>query len=947
MNRKISLIVVFLVIIVIVLFSDTLSLKKKKISQEKEKPGAFLSPHTCLVIDNLENLLVIKAYFSKSLPSEFADTQRFMQYLFEEYQAYSGGNLCYEFVDPIDDDALKEEAQKAQIKPMTMPVNVQDQLVLREVYMGLAFLYQDKMESIPFVQNTQGLEYDITKTIKKISAQSMKKLAFFSTDNEEGPIGRGQTSSPYQTVRQVVSESYELNDIDLTEPLTIDTDALMITSIADTLTETQLYNLDQYIMQGGKVILFQDRVTADIQNAAAEVNNTNLFDLLEHYGIVAKKNLVADAECGQIQIMRRQEGGGMVNTPVKYPYLPIITVRNENNPLVKNLDTIQMVFVSEIDTSFVKNTFEPLFYSSANSRQTYGPQFDIDYNNYMKKDLRQELNEGRKILGGIYSGTFMSYFANNPYYPDALLTTSEACIIFVPSRNFIREATVTSMEGNKDFAINAVNYLAGDEDLIKLRSKDAADEYNFSVINTQLENNFSDTLSLNKKNISQKKEKSDTFLSPYTCLVLDNLDNLLEIKAYFSNSLPGELFDTECFTLDILEEYQAYSEGNLRYEFVCTIDEEALKEEAHKAQIDPITLRINKQDQLLIRDIYMGLAFFYQDKVESIPIVQNTRGLEYDITNTIKKISAQSMKKLAFFSIYNEEVSLGNGQTSIPYQTVRQIVSESYELRDIDLTEPLTIDTDALMITSITDNLTETQLYNLDQYIMQGGKVILFQDRVIADIQNAAAEVNETNLFDLLEHYGIVAKKNLVADAECGQIQVTRQQGFYRFNTPVKYPYFPVITERNEKNPLVKNLDMIQMVFVSEIDTSYVKNTFEPLFYSSAHSGQASGPTFNINYNEYMEKDLQQELKEGKKILSGMYYGIFTSYFANDPAYPDAISETSDACIIFVPSGSFIREGAGAGIAGNMDFAVNAVDYLVGNIDFIYLRSKNAADYNF
>ncbi|MCF7919151.1 MAG: Gldg family protein [Candidatus Cloacimonetes bacterium] len=422
-------------------------------------------------VKNLDDRLIVKAYFSKSLPGEYADVRRFTQDMLDEYQAYSGGNLRFEFVDPVDEEALKEEAQKAQIQPMTMRVNEQDQLVLREVYMGLAFLYQDKVESIPFVQNTQGLEYDITKTIKKISAQSMKKLAFFSTDNEEVPIGRGQTSSPYQTVRQIVSESYELSDIDLSEPLTIDTDVLMITSIADTLTETQLYNLDQYIMQGGKVVLFQDRVTADIQNAAAEVNGTNLFDLLEHYGIVAKKNLVADAECGQIQITR-QQGFFRVNTPVKYPYFPVITERNEKNPLVKNLDMIQMVFVSEIDTSFVKNTFEPLFYSSANSGQTSGPRFDISYNKYMQKDLRQELKEGRKILAGIYSGTFTSYFTDNPAYPDLIPETSEARVIFVPSGNFIREGAGAGVEGNMDFALNSVDYLAGEASLILIRSRE-------------------------------------------------------------------------------------------------------------------------------------------------------------------------------------------------------------------------------------------------------------------------------------------------------------------------------------------------------------------------------------------------------------------------------------------------------------------------------------------
>lgn len=429
-------------------------------------------------------------------------------------------------------------------------------------------------------------------------------------------------------------------------------------------------------------------------------------------------------------------------------------------------------------------------------------------------------------------------------------------------------------------------------------------------------------------------------LSKASKQAVKNLDDRMIVKAYFSKSLPGEYADARRFTQDLLDEYQAYSGGNLRYEFVDPKDEDELKEEAQKNQIQPMTMRVNEQDQLVLREIYMGLAFLYQDKVESIPFVQNTQGLEYDITKTIKKISAQSMKQLAFFSTDNEEVAIGRGQTATPYQSVRQMIAESYEVNDTDMMEPLTIDTDALLITSIMDSISEEQLYNLDQYIMQGGNVLLFQDQVIADIQQSQASVNNSNLFELLEHYGIVAKKNLVADAECGQIQITQSRGFFRVNTPVKYPFFPIVTQRNKENPIVKNLDIMQMVFVSEIDTSKAVSSFEPLLYTSSNSGQATGPRFDIGYNKFMQKDLKKELQEGQKILAGIYSGSFTSYYVESEEHPDTIPETDNAKIIFVPSGNFIREGAGAGVQGNLDFTLNSVDYLTGDASLIQIRSR-------
>jgi gliding motility-associatede transport system auxiliary component len=460
----------FIILVVIIIFVTLLSQSFFTRFDFSKGKVYSISKASKQSVKNLDDRMVVKAYFSKSLPGEFADTRRFTQDLLDEYQAYSGGKLRYEFVDPKEEDGLKEEAQKYQIQPMTVRVNEKDQLVLREIYMGLAFLYQDKVEAIPFIQDSQGLEYDFTKAVKKISAQKMKQVAFYSSDEEEMPMGRGEQVSTYQTVRQMVSESYELSDNDLSEPLTADIDVLMVTGAADTLTDNQLYNLDQYIMQGGDVVIFQDRVKADIQTASASVYESNIFDLLASYGIVAKKNLVSDAECGQISV-RRQQGIFSFNTPVEYPYLPIITNRNIDNLIVKNIDVMQLVFASEIDTSKVINDFTPLFYSSVHSGQTTGPRFDISYNNFMQKDLRAMLTDGKKVLGGIYSGNFSSYFANDNY-PDLIPATSNARIIFVPSGSFMREDAGGRAPGNQDFVLNSVDYLAGDEALIQIRSRE-------------------------------------------------------------------------------------------------------------------------------------------------------------------------------------------------------------------------------------------------------------------------------------------------------------------------------------------------------------------------------------------------------------------------------------------------------------------------------------------
>jgi len=437
-----------------------------------------LSKASKQVARNLEDRLVIKAYFSKNLPGEYADARRYTQDLLSEYQAYSKGKLRFEFLDPSDEEGLKEEAGKNQIFPVQMRVVENDKLEIREVYLGLAFLYQDKTESIPLVQNTRGLEYDITKLIKKITAQGMKKLAFFQTEpvDEMATMqmqGRQNPADAHSTVRQLLTESYELSVIDLTEPVDPLVTLLVFSGIKDSLTIDQLYNLDQFIMSGKNVIFFQDRVFTDIQTQQASVIESNIFDMLRSYGIFLKPNLVADAQCGQVQI-QRQQGMFRFMTPVSYPFFPVINNVNKENMIVKNLDQMQLIFASEIDTLRMKldQNFEPLLYTSQNSGEVKAPRLDISITPYMNANLRQMFLDGPKIVSGIFTGTFESYFKNSDQYTDALLITSEPRILVVTDSDFIQDTGGAGVKGNLDFVLNSVDYMASEGTLIEIRSRE-------------------------------------------------------------------------------------------------------------------------------------------------------------------------------------------------------------------------------------------------------------------------------------------------------------------------------------------------------------------------------------------------------------------------------------------------------------------------------------------
>jgi len=433
-------------------------------------------------------------------------------------------------------------------------------------------------------------------------------------------------------------------------------------------------------------------------------------------------------------------------------------------------------------------------------------------------------------------------------------------------------------------------------------------------------------------------------LSKSSKQAVKNLEDRLVIKAYFSRNLPGEYADARRFTQDILSEYQAYSRGKLRFEFIDPSDEESLKKEAQQNQIMPVSMRVVENDKLEIREVYMGLAFLYKDKLESLPVIQNTRGLEYDVTSSNKKISAVGLKKVAFYDLpkENEAPQIPGYPNQDEFATVRQFISESYEVSKTDLVNPVKDDINAIIIAGVTDSLSIPQLFNLDQFLMSGGNILLFQDRINANLQTQMAEPINSNLFGLIGTYGVLIKTNLVTDAVCGQVNVQQQRGIFKMMTPVSYPFFPIINKVNKENLIVKNLDFMQLVFASEIDTTQISSeiNFEPLLYTSENSGEVTTPRLDIGLQNYMNQDLRKMFIEEPKIVAGIYSGLFRSLFAPGMDNPDVIAETSNGRILYVTDSDFLKDGVGAGVKGNLDFVLNSVDYMVSEEALIEIRSR-------
>jgi gliding-associated putative ABC transporter substrate-binding component GldG len=410
-------------------------------------------------------------------------------------------------------------------------------------------------------------------------------------------------------------------------------------------------------------------------------------------------------------------------------------------------------------------------------------------------------------------------------------------------------------------------------------------------------------------------------------------DNLV-VKAYFSKNLPNKYADNSRYVKDILSEYAAYSHGKMKFEFIDPGNEEKLKQEASKERIYPARIQVLENDKMEIREVYMGLSFEYQGAYEIIPLVQEREGLENSVTGLIRRLLKENLPKIAVF-----QDTLSTEET---YKTLTRILNENYEVNRVNLNTAF--DAQVLVFTGVLDSLTVAQQFNLDQYLMHGGNIILFQDRIFVSLEYQIVQPIPSNIFRMMRTWSMDLKPVLVTDANCGTVKLRTHEGINAVEVPMNYPLIPIVNNVNKKNIISKDLNTIAFFFASPINTNYqvpgVKVT--PLLMTSHNTGQVTGPNFDINIQRFMDKRAISMLSGAPETLAALYEGTFRSNFPTPKANAGGFqAQTTNSKIILVADNDFIVETAGGQIPNNINFILNSIDYLAGDTSMIEVRSRN------
>lgn len=391
-------------------------------------------------------------------------------------------------------------------------------------------------------------------------------------------------------------------------------------------------------------------------------------------------------------------------------------------------------------------------------------------------------------------------------------------------------------------------------------------------------------------------------LSESTRKLLKNLDDVVFIKVYLQGDFNPSFTRLKNETKELLDEFRAYSDNNIEYEFINPL------ENPNKAEVDKIQKQLFDKgivpEQVVDRGeqktsetlIWPGAIVTYKGKESVWQIFKRQVGFapEQSINNSVQELEyglANSIRKTSL--IKKPEVLFVEGHSEL--DTIRgadfmRSLTEYYDVARVKINNKLFAlkDAAAIVIAQPDSAFDEKDKFIIDQFIMRGGKALWLIDPVNAnrDTLNQRAYTlgfkNELNLDDILFKYGVRLNPVLVQDLQCSSvpINVGFKQGQPNFQL-FPWHYFPLLLP-SSSHPIVKNLDLIKTEFLSTLDTVNPSNGIKKtiLLQTSKYTKTQPTPT-RIALGTIKFKPKEEQYKNSFQNVACLLEGTFTSLYSN------------------------------------------------------------------
>lgn len=476
-----------------------------------------LTKPTIEVLEGLEDVHYFQFFLEGTFPAGIKRYRDRVEEILKEFQKHSP-YIEYEFLDPLE--GSNEDIQKQQKLLLEMgmhPASVNyyegEQSITKPMYpyaLLNGFNRKVKIDLLNVVglvnyddetlnaQESQ-LEYKIINAIKKVSTKE-KPLIVFTEGN--GELEDKQTASLKKELRQY----YNVGRVNLDTAYTLANvvDLLVVAGPNKPISDRNQFIIDQYIMQGGKVIWMVESLDIRLDSISKYGKflppqiETGLDGLFFKYGFRIQDNVIADLECTRIPLQTSFVAGKPQYSLFKYYYHLLLSPAGKH-PIVKNIDRVNMTFPSTIDTVNQQNGVKKtvLVNSSRYSRYQLYP-VTLNFEIFKQEPQVNLFNKGFQTVGLLLEGTFESAYKNRLSAEQMASleklgtsfkeSSSETAMIVFSDKDFIKNKVdpnsnrITPLgynkweknvfNGNKDLIINSIEYLLDDAGILASRSKE-------------------------------------------------------------------------------------------------------------------------------------------------------------------------------------------------------------------------------------------------------------------------------------------------------------------------------------------------------------------------------------------------------------------------------------------------------------------------------------------
>jgi ABC-type uncharacterized transport system involved in gliding motility auxiliary subunit len=470
-----------------------------------------LSRGTERTLARIDEPITLRFYYSTRLadevPSYGVYAQRVRE-LLDQYVAASHGKIRLEVYNPLPFSDAEDRAVAFGLQGVPLDVGGE------QVYFGLAATNStDDQQVIAFFQpeRERFLEYDLTKLVHSLAFPKKTVVGLISTLPLEGDMMammRGRPAEPMAIMEQ-------LQQLDTVKPLAAnidaippDVDVLMLVH-PQSLSDKTLFAIDQFVLKGGKALIFVDPLSELQASHPSQLNPpgsptaSNLERLFKSWGFEVPANTVA----GDRRDAQRVGVPGSRSGTRPLDYVAWMNLKadnlNRNDMITADLSHVMMATPGIIEPiEGAKTTIEPLITTSPDSMKIPAEKLrglpDV-------AGLLAEFkpDDKRYILAAHVTGTAESAFPEGPPSPpepakpetkegetappapEAAAPASAKPInivvvadtdmlddrFWLQKQEFFGQRVLVPTANNGDFVANAIEVLAGGEDLVGLRSR--------------------------------------------------------------------------------------------------------------------------------------------------------------------------------------------------------------------------------------------------------------------------------------------------------------------------------------------------------------------------------------------------------------------------------------------------------------------------------------------